>query len=499
MNKVRGEEDSTDVPIFPTSGWQNFPAYDLPKGFCYGAIYDHIIASAQIVQIGESDSESEMGITDFNTTKPMLKGRQYFTSGHVKNIKHQIKDKFHFIKCNVMASYTMKTNYNVCITLTSTSGKVMDAACDCKASAMGRCNHIAALLFAIEDYIMKFGHQVAPTSKLCTWNTGRKNKCNPQPCHSTDYNKKLKPDRIISFDPRPEDVDHKTFVNKFIATLPSSSSDSMMQQVLELKYSDYTVDKEALKKMTDAAITLLKSTCTGKAAYEVPNTREQSNSGQWHTSRTLRVTASMAKEVVSVKTSRAKYHLLKRLLWRKTLPDLKALQYGKKHENNAFDAYCQMKEINEFYEIEKSGLWINPKFPELGCSPDELIKSNDGNLLGVVEIKCPLVLENCHPLNTDSLKAGQRYNLCYRVENQEIFVKRTHAYYYQIQMKIAICEVDICDFVVWSPKGIKIQRVMRDKDFWVEICPKLIDFHHLTLMPEYLEMRVPRRLMPVEI
>ena len=60
-----------------------------------------------------------------------------------------------------MASYTIKTNYNIGITMASSSGKVMDAACDCKASSMGRCNHIAAVLFAIEDYIMKFGHQIA--------------------------------------------------------------------------------------------------------------------------------------------------------------------------------------------------------------------------------------------------------------------------------------------------------------------------------------------------
>jgi len=89
----------------------------------------------------------------------MLKGRQYFTSGHVKNIVNISKGKHFFIKANVMGSYTQNQTYYVSVTLASTSGIVLDASCDCKASAMGRCNHIAALLYALEDYTLQFGYE----------------------------------------------------------------------------------------------------------------------------------------------------------------------------------------------------------------------------------------------------------------------------------------------------------------------------------------------------
>lgn len=66
-------------------------------------------------------------------------------SGHLKNIVNVLKEKHFFIKGNVMASFTQNQTYRVSLTLASPSGKVLDASGDCKASAMGRCNYIAAL------------------------------------------------------------------------------------------------------------------------------------------------------------------------------------------------------------------------------------------------------------------------------------------------------------------------------------------------------------------
>lgn len=92
-----------------------------------------------------------------------------------------------------MASYTVGKNYHVTVTLKSPSGKVnIDASCGCKASSMDRCNHVAALLFAIEDYVMNFGYEIAPTEKLCKWNLGRTNKHEPQVCYTARYSKKTK-------------------------------------------------------------------------------------------------------------------------------------------------------------------------------------------------------------------------------------------------------------------------------------------------------------------
>lgn len=221
-----------------------------------------------------------------------------------------MKGEHQFFKCNVMASYTAGTNYHVSLTLKCPDGNVLDASCGCKASSVGRCNHIASLLFAIEDYIMNFGVNVAPTDKLCKWNKGRKNKRNSQLCHSAHYSKKFKADRMIDFDPRSEKPnDNDRFINNFIATLPAIQTKSMLEQVLEIKYDDYTVDIENLRKITKMAVENFKSTCTASAPYEVENTRGQTSTPTWHFSRSFRITASIAKEAASVKTTRGKYHL----------------------------------------------------------------------------------------------------------------------------------------------------------------------------------------------
>lgn len=78
-------------------------------------------------------------------------------------------------------------------------------------------------------------------------------------------------------------------------------------------------------------------------------------------------------------------------------------------------------------------------------------------------------------------------------------LKRTHQYYFQIQMQMAICDVPICDFVIWSPKGILIERIVRDSAFWDDLWPKLTNFHHQVLLPDYIEMRIPRKLMPMDL
>ena len=94
------------------------------------------------------------------------------------------------------------------------------------------------------------------TSKLCTWNVGRKSKRQPQPCHTTSYNKKLKADRYRNYNPLSagNEIDESAFINDFISSLPNAGQNSMMEQILEIEYSDYEVDFEDLRQRTKTAI-----------------------------------------------------------------------------------------------------------------------------------------------------------------------------------------------------------------------------------------------------
>lgn len=160
----------------------------------------------------------------------------------------------------------------------------------------------------------------------------------------------------------------------------------------------------------------------------------------------------------------------------------------------AYSASCR-----DSGSVVKSGFWVNPKFPEVGASPDGLIYDNEGRMKGILEIKCPYVLVDCHPNNIEGLKPNQKKNLCYDLVNNVPRLKRTHKYYYQCQTQMAVCNVSFCDFLIWSPKGITVERILQDSVFWEGLLPRLQKYYRCVLLPEYLEMRVPRRLMPVNL
>ena len=63
-------------------------------------------------------------------------------------------------------------------------------------------------------------------------------------------------------------------------------------------------------------------------------------------------------------------------------------------------------------------------------------------------------------------------------------------------MQMAICNVKQCDFVVWSPKGIVVESLQFDKVFWEEAVAHLLTVYKTIFVPEYFEMRVPRKLVP---
>ena len=51
VQNILGENtNQTDsaIPILPVTGWKEFPSCTIPESFCYGSIYQHIIASAKL-------------------------------------------------------------------------------------------------------------------------------------------------------------------------------------------------------------------------------------------------------------------------------------------------------------------------------------------------------------------------------------------------------------------------------------------------------------------
>ena len=63
---------------------------------------------------------------------------------------------------------------NVNVMLSNVSGYMKHASCDCKASSLGRCAHIAAVLLKLSDTSTAEENVATPsTSKPCIWNKGK--------------------------------------------------------------------------------------------------------------------------------------------------------------------------------------------------------------------------------------------------------------------------------------------------------------------------------------
>ena len=75
-------------------------------------------------------------------------------------------------------------------------------------------------------------------------------------------------------------------------------------------------------------------------------------------------------------------------------------------------------------------------------------------------------------------------NFCLENVDGSISLKRNHAYYYQIQLQMKICEVEYCDFVVWGDESVFYERILIDTEFIDNAIEEAQPFIKLALLPE---------------
>lgn len=98
-------------------------------------------------KFGQSSIYEHVGGT---TEKHRLAGYQMFKCDKVKHIATRKISSFFEIKSVVSASYS-KDLYKPFVSM-DLSGKIYKASCTCKAGALGKCKHVAATLYQLNDY-----------------------------------------------------------------------------------------------------------------------------------------------------------------------------------------------------------------------------------------------------------------------------------------------------------------------------------------------------------
>jgi len=161
------------------------------------------------------------------------------------------------------------------------------------------------------------------------------------------------------------------------------------------------------------------------------------------------------------------------------------LDWGLKHEESARKAYYRVEasKHNQLSLISK-GLMISKTKPFLGASPDNITscKCTPQCESIVAEYKCPWSHQDLDPK-----EAFLQPEIGGMWQNDQFFLKEKSRYFYQIQLLMHVAELQKCDLVVWTRKGIFCHQVSYAPLFVERVCIKLKRFWLTSVVPHMLE------------
>lgn len=212
--------------------------------------------------------------------------------------------------------------------------------------------------------------------------------------------------------------------------------------------------------------------------YLARSTLLQSKSLVWFQHRRGRLTASRFYSICRTKIQNPSQSLISAIFQLKTGPKTAAITWGEENKHVARQEYTEAStRTHTSFLIKSAGLYINPKYPHLGASPDGLITcACCGD--GLLEIKCPYSIRHTAPN-----LAGTNFYL------KGLKLSTTHAYYSQVQGQLAVCDRS---YFCWTPEGIHIERIFRDDKFFSEMKPKLDVFFIDVILPRVLRGQVEK-------
>ena len=117
-------------------------------------------------------------------------------------------------------------------------------------------------------------------------------------------------------------------------------------------------------------------------------------------------------------------------------------KHGHKYESIARTEYTKlMKEkLKREVIVRATGTVVQPNLYWLAASPDGMVSDpNDPNVLGLLEIKCPISKRDILP--ADLVKDEKFY---VRMDGSTPYLNKKHAYYTQIQMAMGLSGVKFC-------------------------------------------------------
>ncbi|XP_041368074.1 uncharacterized protein LOC121382615 [Gigantopelta aegis] len=367
------------------------------------------------------------------------------------------------------------------------------------------CNHVAALLFALEDYVAQ-GLNSIPEGKTCTdklqrWNQPAKrhvepktiNKIiiyrpqhnKPKPRSAKDYqDPRHQEDQVMNSKARDDlhkalfkSIPHSGFSKYGLPPKEVIPVTDVLDNGLQLLFCH----PPSLFQIETACETFLKTMelSDDEISDIETKTKEQSMCTLWHSVREKRITASNFHAVTNRRSTTDPTNLLKRLLKYTHGTSTKAMEFGLTKEDDAARRYkLHMEKTYPHVVVSKVGFKVCKDFHFLGASADRLSESSRGQVL--VEVKNPHSTWDTPTI----MEAAKTLPCLVTDENNQVVLNKKHMYHTQIQGQMAIYGIHECDFVLCTGQDILVETITFDAILWGKMVSKLSHFYKTIMLPE---------------
>jgi len=200
-------------------------------------------------------------------------------------------------------------------------------------------------------------------------------------------------------------------------------------------------------------------------------TRDQSSSEQWKKECKFRFTASKFDLISKRQRNHAKFAA--DLINPKPITS-RYVEHGLKHEPIALQQYEKIIFTQKPpVKVLKSGFVVWLDMPIVGASPDgRVVEFGCQNHFGLAEVKC---LET--KFQVTPLEACQDPSFFSEAVNGHCKLKQNHACYTQVHGQMGCSGASWCDFIVYTKKGISVERIPFDAAYWATLKQKLKTYY----------------------
>ena len=209
------------------------------------------------------------------TGRPLKNGRKYVNLCFVHDLMDMIDSDQYFVRAHVWPLMGTKLPHNVVVVTSLNSGTVLHVSYEpCRASSLGHCSHVVAVLFSVLDCVQNHGPVITQpcTSQECSWNKGKKRNKNPKRVNDAKYPSKRAKQSTLSvteFDPRPakyREVKTK-HINNLLNNIQLLSQVEgreicMWETQLKFTYNDYSLDCERSRVLFERVTPIICSLST---------------------------------------------------------------------------------------------------------------------------------------------------------------------------------------------------------------------------------------------